>query len=97
MKRGAPHPGPVKTEPWESDWIELIGTTTWRTSFDKLVRIQDVVTKKGKLRKVIIGRLEILPDALPYPTLEPGMYITVVGQVGTLFKMIGKQIVEPKT
>lgn len=97
MKHSSLYPSPLETEPWDSGWIELAGTTSWHILVDKLTRINNLEVSRGKVRRVMVGWLEILPNRLPYPTLEPGMYLGVVGQVGTRFKMTGRVILEPKT
>lgn len=91
MKR-VPHPGPPKTKPWDSGWIELKLTISWVHTVQSMVRVDTLEVKKGKITEVRIGNLKVQPHGLPYPTMEPGMTIVVVGQVGTQFRLTGVQV-----
>jgi hypothetical protein len=92
VKRGRQHPGPPKTKPWDSGWIELKGTISWTHQAQQIFRVDALEVSAGRVREVRIGNLRVTPNNLPYPSIEPGMYMVVVGQVGTRFRMTGVQV-----
>jgi hypothetical protein len=89
MKRGVVL---AKVEPWDSGWVELKTSTTWTVHGSSVFRVDRLEVTSGAVRKVLIGRLTLNPLKLPYPSVEPGQPMIVVGYKGTRFRMTGVQI-----